>query len=181
MLSPLPHPPALRSWFPLRHAHAAFLAAAMAALTPTVSAAVEPAYIVFGLGAYDFGNRDNRENKAVEFRLEYRPAISWWIVQPFVGAQATSDGAVYGFGGILANVNLGSRVVLTPSFAAGYYSQGSGKKLGNGVEFRSQIELAYKFENASKIGVTYGHISDAGINDVGGGVETLALIYAFPL
>lgn len=152
-----------------------------AALAHTPTQAAEPGYIVFGVGAYDFGNRDNRENKAVEFRLEYRPAISWWIVQPFVGAQATSDGAVYGFGGVLANVTLAERIVLTPSFAAGYYRQGSGKKLGNGIEFRSQIELAYKFENQSKIGVTYGHISDAGINDVGGGVETLALIYAFPL
>lgn len=140
-----------------------------------------PSYLVFGVGAYDFGDRDNRENKAVEFRLEYRPAISWWIVQPFIGAQATSDGAVYGFGGLLANLRLTERIVLTPAFAAGYYRQGDGKKLGNGLEFRSSIELAYTFDNASKLGLTYGHVSDAGIGDVGGGVETLAVIYAFPL
>lgn len=154
---------------------------ALVMIASPAQAADQTAYLVFGLGAYDFGDRDNRENKAVEFRLEYRPAISWWIVQPFVGAQATSDGAVYGFGGILANVNLTDRIVLTPSFAAGYYRQGDGKKLGNGLEFRSTIELAYTFDNRSKIGVTYGHVSDAGIGDVGGGEETLAVIYAFPL
>lgn len=154
---------------------------ALVALAAQPAKAAEPAYLVFGVGAYDFGNRDRRENKAVEFRLEYRPAVSWWIVKPFLGAQATSDGAVYGFGGVLANIPLGQRFVLTPSFAAGYYREGDGKKLGNGVEFRSQIELAYRLANQAKIGVSYGHVSDAGIGSVGGGVETLALTYAFPL
>lgn len=157
------------------------MALVMVAGPAQAAAAEQPSYLVFGVGAYDFGDRDNRENKAVEFRLEYRPGISWWIVQPFVGLQKTSDGATYGFGGLLANVNLGRHFVLTPSFAAGYYRQGNGKKLGNDLEFRSTVELAYKFDNQSKVGITYGHVSDAGIGDVGGGVETLAVIYAFPL
>ena len=64
----------------------------------------------------------------------------------------TTDSAFYGFGGVLVDVFFGKRWVLTPSFAAGYYDNGDGVDLGHEVEFRSSIELSYRFDNRTRLG-----------------------------
>ncbi len=72
--------------------------------------------------------------------------------------------------------------MVTPSFGGGFYADGSGKKLGHEIEFRSQIELAYRFDNRSRLGVAFSHISNASIGgDKNPGVEVLNIYYALPL
>ena len=82
---------------------------------------------------------------------------------------------------MLVDVYFGKRVVLTPSFGAGLYAEGSGKDLGHAVEFRSQIELSYRFDNRSRLGVAFSHISNASIADDNPGVEILNVYYSLPL
>jgi len=71
--------------------------------------------------------------------------------------------------------------VLTPSFGVGAYDEGDGKDLGDTIEFRSQVELAYRFDNRSRVGVAFSHISNAGIGDRNPGTEILNVYYAYPL
>ncbi len=136
-----------------------------------------------GVGFFDAS--DDRE-EAVDFRLEYRfgtsliPAIEpYAAVRPWIGGEATSDGALYGVGGILVDVPLGP-FVFTPSFGAGLYSNGSGKDLGSPVEFRTQLEFGYEFENKSRFSVSYSHISNAGISDTNPGANMLSAYYHLP-
>ena len=65
---------------------------------------------------------------------------------------------------VMLDVYLGRRFVVTPSFAAGLYAEGGGKDLGHVLEFRSQIEVAYRFEDRSRLGLSFSHISNASIS-----------------
>ena len=140
--------------------------------------AQDPSFLTFGAGYYDINKQDDT---AVDFRLEYRHGEKFWIFKPWVGVEATSDGAFYGAAGILIDVFLGDRVVLTPSFGAGYYADGDGKDLGHEIEFRSQIELGYRFDNRARLSLAFSHISNASIGDENPGVEILNVYYSLPL
>ncbi len=138
----------------------------------------DPAFVSLGLGYYDI---NQRTDEAIDFRLEYRHGEKLWIFKPWVGIEGTSDGAVYGAAGILLDVFFGRRVVITGSFGAGYYAEGSGTDLGHEIEFRSQIEIAYRFDDRSRLGLAFSHISNASIGDTNPGVEVLNVYYSIPL
>jgi len=157
---------------------AVFGLAVLALITPDARAEPDKtAYLVGGLGAFDLVQDDDT---AIDFRIEYRHGEGLWIVKPWAGIEATSDGAIYGLGGILADVSLGN-IVFTPSFGVGLFSEGDGKDLGHTVEFRSQLELAYRFANRSRVGVAFSHISNAGLGDNNPGTEVINVYYALPL
>lgn len=132
----------------------------------------------FGVGWYDM----NDDHDAADFRLEYRwddPLI--WVIEPWAGLEVTSDAAVYGVGGILADIKIGNGFLITPSFGAGLYADGDGKDLGHVVEFRSQLEMGWELENQSRLGVAFGHISNAGLDDSNQGTEILNVYYHMPV
>ena len=137
----------------------------------------EPALLSFAAGAFDVG----KDETAFEGRVEYRPDIDFWYFRPFAGAMATSDGGAYGYAGILLDLRLGEHFVTTLSFAPGAYHKGSGKNLGHELEFRSQIELAYRFADRSRLGVAFSHMSNASLGRKNPGTENLLLTYAVPL
>ena len=137
----------------------------------------DPSYLVFGVGYYDVNRQDD---DAADFRLEYRHGQKFWLFKPWAGIEVTSDGAFYGAAGVLIDFDLGERVVLTPSFGAGYYEEGSGKDLGYEIEFRSQIELSYRFDNRARRGMAFSHISNASLGDENPGVEILNVYYSLP-
>lgn len=138
-----------------------------------------------GLGFLDVSSTDHHQ-EAVDLRVEYRFGTSlvpyfepYAKLKPWFGAEATSDGAFYGVGGILLDVPLGP-IRFTPSFGTGFYSSGSGKDLGSVIEFRTQVELGYQFENDSRFSVGYSHISNAGITTTNPGSNILSAYYHLP-
>ena len=70
-----------------------------------------------------------------------------------------------------------SNFILTPSIGVGYYDDGNGKALGNNIEFRSTLEASYQLKNDNRIGISFGHISNANIADDNPGVEILSFSY----
>lgn len=147
-------------------------AAAQVALNET------PAVISGGVGWYDFNLSDD---EAVDFRLEYRHGEDFLFLKPWGGVEVTTDGSVWGGVGVLLDVTFFDNVVLTGSFAPGLWSEGDGKDLGHVVEFRSQVELGYQFENQSRLSVAFSHISNAELDDTNPGTEVLNLYYHVPL
>jgi len=135
----------------------------------------DPSYLTLGVGYFDIN--DNQD--AVEFRAEWRFKKLFWKIHPFVGLMGTTDKAVYGYGGIALDWKLG-KFVLTPSFAAGAYTDGDGKDLGHTIEFRSALEVAYQFENRHRLGLIFYHLSNASIGDTNPGTEVLSLGYSIP-
>ena len=45
----------------------------------------------------------------------------------------------------------GSWFFFTPSFGAGYYDDGDGKKLGHNIEFRTTLEISYQLKSKNRI------------------------------
>ena len=146
-------------------------------LQPGPAAADDPAFVVLGGGLYDATQGDDQ---AADFRLEYRHNEKLWIFKPWAGIEATTDGAVYGLAGVLVDLFFGRRLVVTPSFGAGAYHDGSGKELGSIIEFRSQIEIGYRFNDRSRLSLALSHISNASIGDDNPGTEIVTLYYSIP-
>lgn len=148
-----------------------------ALFTSPAARADDPAFLALSAGYFDI----NDNHDAAEGRIEYRHDRKFWIFKPFLGVMATSDEAVHGYAGVLVDIYFGRRWVLTPSFAPGLYRDGDGKDLGGTVQFRSQLEFSYRFDNRARLGLSVNHISNASIYDSNPGAESVTITYAIPL
>ena len=158
-------------------AGSAAAALALVLLTSGTARADGPGLLALGLGAYDVLGHNEPQ-----LRLEYRFAYSFLrVLQPLVGAFGTSDGTFFGYGGLRIELPLSEHVVLMGDTAAGYWHHGTGLDLGAPIEFKSGVELAYRFADQSRLGVAFDHISNAGIAKLNPGVESLLLVYSYPL
>lgn len=129
------------------------------------------------------GTRD----QAVDLRVEYRfgsslvPMIEDYVtLRPLAAVHVTTDGALYAAGGLAFDFRLGP-VVITPSFAAGLYEKGGGKDLGHPVEFRTQLEVGYAFENEMRLTLALSHLSNAGLDEENPGVNTIGAYLHMPV
>ena len=144
----------------------------------TPAAADDPDFFVIGGGWYDF----NDDQDAVDFRAEYRSGYKiFGAIKPWLGVEATTEEAIYGVGGVLMDLYFGRRWVFTPSFGAGFYADGNGKDLGHAVEFRSQLEIGYRFDDRSRISLAVSHISNASLGDSNPGTEIATIYYHIPI
>ncbi|HEX9463712.1 MAG TPA: acyloxyacyl hydrolase [Alphaproteobacteria bacterium] len=128
-------------------------------------------------GKYDF---NANRHPAAEFGAEYRPRLDLWIFQPMVGAMHTTNDATDAFAGFSTDVIFYDRVVLRPAIAVSAYARGAAKDLGYGLEFRESAELAYRFDDNSRLGIEAYHLSNAGLGHRNPGEETIAMIYSLP-
>ena len=159
--------------------------------------AIADGYDVFGIGYYDIKFDDSNTDNATDFRYERRfdntllrigpESYNFFDIKPFAGFEFTSDSATYFLTGIYLDDNAGtlftgksSNVLVTPSFGFGIYANGDGKNLGNEIEFRTTIEVSYQFKNKNRIGLSFGHISNANLGDKNPGVEVISLSYQIP-
>jgi lipid A 3-O-deacylase len=138
----------------------------------------DPAFLSIGGGYYD---TYRRRDTAIEGRFEYRDNHRFWLFKPFVGAMADTDNAFFIYAGVRIDLFFGDRWVVTPSFAPGYYDKGDGFNLGHHIEFRSQLEIAYRFDNRTRLGFGYGHISNAHLSKQNPGVESAFVMLSIPL
>ena len=137
----------------------------------------DPDFLVIGGGWYDW----NDDKDAVDVRVEYRSDYKLLgFLKPWVGFEATSEQALYAGGGILVDLYFGRRWVFTPSFGAGAYADGDGKDLGHTIEFRSQLEFGYRFDDRSRMSLAVSHLSNAGLGDSNPGTEVATVYYHIP-
>ena len=92
-----------------------------------------------------------------------------------------TDGGFFIFTGILMDIPLTNFLILTPSFAPGYYNKGKGKDLFYSLEFRTKIELSLKLTNDIRIGISISHISNVSLGPPNPGVENIAINFTVPL
>ena len=154
-------------------------------------------YNVFGFGIYDVKFDGSSSNYATDLRYERRfnntiidigpEEDNFFYLKPFMGLEMTTDSAFYLISGIYLEDNLGDLVIgeennwnFTPSFGLGYYDDGNGKKLGNKLEFRTTLEVSYQLKNDDRIGLSFGHISNANIGNKNPGVEIISISYQKP-
>ena len=93
-------------------------------------------------------------------------------ISPITGGFLTDNSAAYIYTGIEWNVDMGSSVTFTPSFAPGLYHEGNGKDLGHVLEFKSEVQLSYEVSDKTNFGLSYNHVSNASLGDKNPGANS---------
>ncbi len=143
-----------------------------------------PEYVSASTGTFEIRKELDEYEAGWELRFAARrfwPLPDWAPdLIPVMGAMATSQGTLYGYGGFRAEVPWGERWVGSGGFAGGLYYRGTGqgKDLGNVLEFRTHLELAYRLPDESRLGLCLYHLSNGGIHHLNPGSESLVLTYS---
>lgn len=172
-------------------------ASLLALAAPAAAAGDQPDLVSLGIGQFDetfFNPHDffigvdyhYPHYPAVDFRGEYIfgnnlvPFSPYGALRPQLGVEVTSKGAVFMSPAVMLDLPLGP-IHFQPSFGPGFYIQGDGKNLGNTIEFRTQLELAYQFDNQSRVAVAISHISNGKLfGSTNPGEDTMLVYYQFP-
>tara|TARA_A200000113_G_scaffold169515_1_gene154381 strand:- start:230 stop:715 length:486 start_codon:yes stop_codon:yes gene_type:complete len=137
-----------------------------------------------GFYSYSIGQFDvNDTFDSLEARVEYLSNNNFnekYELKPFLGFMFNTDSGKYFYLGLRKDYSLSNKWNLTPSFATGYYDQGSSKDLGNNLEFRSQLELSYNLEKNKRVGISLNHISNASLADENPGTESIVISFINP-
>jgi hypothetical protein len=153
-----------------------------------------PDMLSIGLGYQNF-DKDESHRQSADIRGEYRwgmsllPMISPWFnswdqyvqFHPMAGGELGTLGQLYGFGGFAMDAYLGRHAVFTWSEGAGLYYPGAAVALGSILEFRSQFELGWRFDNNVRITGYFSHISNAKITNWNPGSETIGVYLHLPI
>lgn len=139
----------------------------------------ENSYLSLSAGYFDLFESDS----SGDFRVEYTDADTlFWVLKPWMGAEATTEGSLWGGGGLKAGFMLAPNIYLDPSVGVGLYNHGGDDTdLGSAIEFRTQLEGGYQFTNGHRVGVAFGHESNLGLGDSNPGAETLNVYYHMPV
>ena len=92
-------------------------------------------------------------------------------LSPITGGFITEKNAFYLYSGVQAEYELGP-LVITPSFAPGYYSYGDGKDLGYPLEFKSEVQVSLDLSESTQFGMSYNHISNASLGSKNPGANS---------
>ena len=133
--------------------------------------------LAFGAGIWDL----NDNQTAGLFNVEYRYGTRYGPFKPMIGGLINTDHGFYIYAGIRMDLYLTNKIVVTPSFAPGFYERGDGKDLGHVIEFRSGLDLAYRRKNGARIGAEFHHLSNASLDENNPGTETFLFTYSISL
>ena len=151
------------------------------ALSSRPLAAAQPVEIAAEMGRYlildsDKGVEAGWELRFAPRRLRLQPR---WVpdLVPMAGAMATVHGTLYGYAGFGFDLPFGNGWLLRPSWGGGLFYQRRDHDLGGPIEFRSALELSHRLKAGSRIGLTFYHLSNAGLFENNPGSESLVLTF----
>ncbi|MEE8352621.1 MAG: acyloxyacyl hydrolase [Rhodospirillales bacterium] len=152
----------------------------------------DPAFVSIGVGSFDW---NNREDPHTEFRLEYRGEKLLGPVKPVIAlagticpgkiiksceGKSTTGNGFFGAGALM-DFFFGRRVVLSPSIGAFYYIGGNNDlDLDYPLQFRFQLEFAYRFDDRSRLSLAVSRYENLGLGDSNPGVESAIINYSIP-
>ncbi|HYB11687.1 MAG TPA: acyloxyacyl hydrolase [Alphaproteobacteria bacterium] len=141
----------------------------------------EPDFVAVEGGAFD---PVRAENESAYFDAEYRSGFFLWKLKPFGGIAGTADGSFWGYVGVRLDTYWGRRIIITPSFALVGYDKGNGKNLGSPPLLgRSGFDFQYRFDDDSRIGLTFHHMSNGKAlgQSINPGTELVGISYSVPV
>ena len=139
----------------------------------------DPEFLSLAVGAFDF---NRQKDEGVEGRIEYRSDNKLLFFKPFGAIGYATSGHGFVGAGVLLDLYFGRRIVVTPSFAPHFYVGGDDDlDLDYPLEFRSQLEMSYRFNDRSRMGLAVSHYSNASLGDTNPGTESAMIYYSLPL
>jgi len=150
----------------------------LSVVVPISSKAEDPNFLTISAGWFDF---NRQKDPGAEFRVEYRSAQKFWQFKPFLTLAGVSNAMTFIGAGVLLDIYWGPRWVTTPSFAPTLWRGATDDlDLGHVIEFRSQLEVAYRFDDRSRLGLSISHYSNASLGDDNPGTESFMINYSIP-
>lgn len=150
-------------------------------LTTTVSAQSRNSPAMINVTVGEVGIADNQTGPT-RFGLEYRFAPKTkWKLTPAIGAASAKNGAHFVYADLRYDFWLNDDWLLIPSFGAGSFDNGRDIDLGQKLQFRSGIEVAYRFYRDYRFGLALFHLSNAGLSDTNPGTEALVFALCIPV
>jgi hypothetical protein len=160
-------------------AHAAAAQSPVAHLGLTNAMSDEPIYLNFGAGGFNVqGHRGSDPSGVAQIELHLGRRL--FFFGPVFGLLANTKGGVFGYGGIYSDFTY-DRLVVTPLAGFGGHSKGESIDLGGTFQFRLSLNIAYEFNDASRLGLQFAHISNASIHSRNPGENEWLLTYTIPL
>lgn len=133
-----------------------------------------------GVGVGDIGVLESGNHGVIS--LEWQSGNPWiGPLKPWVTIALTARSAGYVGTGLELEWPLSRHWRLIPSFGPVIYWHGHGLRLGEALEFRSRVEIAYVFGDGQRIALSVAHISNGGLDDYNPGTQTAELLYYHPL
>jgi len=128
-----------------------------------------------------FDSKDRTQRYGMEYRFKSFSGPYGFRLIPAIWAAASNDGARFIYGDLRHDFYLDQNWLLIPSFGMGIFKDSKDINLGNDLEFRSGIEIAYQFENKIRAGVALFHLSNGGISSQNPGTEALVFSVCIPV
>ncbi len=151
---------------------------AQPAIADGIKLAKDPAYLTLSGGYFDI---NRQKDEGGEFSLEYRSDAELWIFKPFAHVAYVTNGMSFVGAGVLIDVQVGDNWIIQPSFAPTWWrGKTDDLDLGYALEFRSRLEVAYRFPDKSRLGLSFSHSSNASLGDTNPGTESLMVNVSIP-
>lgn len=149
--------------------------------------AEETGHLTLGAGVFEAFQGHNR---AAEGYMAYRfsPRLlgdlfgpAFHGIGPMVGLNANSDGGIFGYGDLFLDIRPTENTVIWPSAGIGGYRRGNSVPLGGVFQFHAELFLGYRVTDNQMLGLSYQHISNAGIHASNPTADSLYLNYTLAL
>ncbi len=164
-----------------------------ALLISPARAASYPDLISIGVGGYNFDKVGWKQS--VDYRVDYRFGLSllpllshrfdtvdpYVRIHPAIGFEGNTKGMAYGNAGLNVDVPFLKHGIFTWGEAIGVYESGNDpRSLGSALEFRSQLEIGWRFANNMRVTAFFSHISNLSVIEDNPGAEILGLYFHIP-
>ena len=141
-------------------------------------------YEMINITAGQVGILDDMQNTqryGLEYRFKSFSGPFDFRLIPAIGAARSNDGASFVYADLRHDFYMARRWILIPSFGLGVFNDISDINLGNDLEFRSGVEVAYQFRNRVRVGLAIFHLSNGGISSQNPGTESLVFSVCIPV
>jgi lipid A 3-O-deacylase len=129
--------------------------------------------------AFDESRHGLNGDRGPAASVEIRAGRKLLGVGPAVGVAANAHGGVLGYAGLYADLAVAGFVV-TPLVGAGAYRQGDSKDLGGTFAVRLELGVAREFADRTRLGISWGHASNAYVYEQNPSEEEYLITYAWP-
>jgi hypothetical protein len=137
----------------------------------------EQSSVIVGYGVAGIFN----DQKASGALFEWRSPAFWHSLRGWTAANIATQGAYFAGIGLYYGVPLGKNWEVGISSGPGFFRPDRRLNLGDSLEFRSNLECSYRFRSGQRLGLRFGHISNASLGRVNPGSEFVQITWQVPL
>lgn len=131
------------------------------------------------LGVLD--DLDGDQRYGLEYRFKSFSGPYGFRLIPAIGFAVANNSARFIYTDLRHDFYLNRRWLLIPSFGVGIFKDSKEIDLGNDLEFRTGLEIAYQFRNNFRAGIAIFHLSNTGLSSGNPGTEALVFSLCIPM